>query len=153
MLEFRGLRGHRSRMKRFIAGVLTLVLAGPCVAEVPAYVQEATEARVAAPGVWHVTPRRVVWKSEGGLEGVENLLKPGLGQSVLGKPKPVCVMKSGGSVVLDFGVEMQGWIEVFTGVQKNKTPVCGCASGSRDPGDPGRAGSTGSAVLGIVPLQ
>ena len=114
---------HTPGMKRFVTGVLGLVAMGSCLAELPLFVREATGARGAAPGVWHVTPRRVVWKTADGLEGVENLLKPGLGQSVLGRPKPVCVLKTGAAVVLDFGVELQGGIEVFTGIQADKTPV------------------------------
>ena len=70
-----------------------------------------------------MTAKRLVMQSEAGVEGAENLLKPGLGQSVLGRPKPVCVMKSGGSIVLDFGVELQGGIEVFTGIMPSKEPV------------------------------
>lgn len=111
-------------MKRFFVGVVSGgCLLGAAVAELPEFVEEATGARAAGEGTWHVTPRRVVWSSEQGLEGVENLLQPGLGQAVLGRPRPVCVMKSGASVVLDFGVELQGGIEVFTGIQPDKAPV------------------------------
>lgn len=109
---------------KFTRCVLILLAFGQCLfGELPDFVQTATKARVAGEGTWHITPRRIVWKSEEGLSDPENLLVPGLGQAVLGRPRPVCVMKSGGAVVLDFGVEIQGGIEIFTGIQENQKPV------------------------------
>ena len=123
MLAISFLRFHSYGMKRFLSAVCAVLLPQGVMAELPDFVQKATEARAAGQGIWHITPRRVVWKSEAGLEGVENLLQPGPGQSVLGRPNPVCVLKSGGSVVLDFGVELQGGIEIFTGIQPDQVPV------------------------------
>lgn len=111
------------RMKGSLLGLLSLFLCQVTVVELPNFVKEFTKARKAKEGTWHITPRRIVWKSEGGLVDAENLLKEGQGQAVLGRPNPVTILKSGGSVVLDFGVELQGGIEVFTGIQENQTPV------------------------------
>lgn len=110
-------------MKGFLSVFWLGLLTQGVMAELPAFVQKATDARAFGEGIWHITPRRIVWKSEAGLEGVGNLLKAGPGQAVLGRPNPVCVLKSGGSVVLDFGVELQGGIEIFTGIQPDQVPV------------------------------
>ncbi len=68
-----------------------------------------------------IQPRRVVWKSEQGVTHSENLLKPKSGQAVLIEPVPPMVMKPGAGVVIDFGVEIAGSIELFTPMTKEKT--------------------------------
>ena len=80
MLAISFLRFHSYGMKGFLSAVCAVLLPQGVMAELPDFVQKATEARAAGQGIWHITPRRVVWKSEAGLEGVENLLIPGPGQ-------------------------------------------------------------------------
>ncbi len=67
-----------------------------------------------------IEPKRVVWKSEQGVTHSENLLKPHSGQAVLVEPVPPMVIKPGGAVVIDFGVEITGSIELFTPMTKGK---------------------------------
>jgi hypothetical protein len=67
-----------------------------------------------------VQPTRVVWGTAGGLENEENLLKPKSGQAVLVEPSPPLVMKPGAGIVIDFGVEITGSIELFTPMTESK---------------------------------
>ena len=67
-----------------------------------------------------IEPKRVVWKSEQGITHSENLLKPHSGQAVLSEPVPPMVIAPGGAVVIDFGVEITGSVELFTPMTKGK---------------------------------
>ena len=61
-----------------------------------------------------IQPTRVVWTSAQGVENSANLLKPHSGQAVLHEPVPPLVLKPGGALVLDFGTELAGSLELFT---------------------------------------
>jgi len=61
-----------------------------------------------------IQPTRVVWTSDQGVENPKNLLKPHSGQAVLSEPIPPLVLKPGGGLVLDFGREITGSVELFT---------------------------------------
>jgi len=61
-----------------------------------------------------VQPTRVVWTSDEGVFHAENLLKPRSGQAVLKETLPPLVVKPGKGLVIDFGVEIAGSIELFT---------------------------------------
>jgi hypothetical protein len=67
-----------------------------------------------------IPPVRIVWTSESGVENAGNLLKPKSGQVVLAEPVPPMVLKPGSGVILDFGVEISGNIELFTPQTKSK---------------------------------
>jgi alpha-L-rhamnosidase len=67
-----------------------------------------------------VQPTRVVWKSAEGVLNSENLLVPKSGQAVLVEPSPTLVMKPGAGIVLDFGIEITGSVELFTPMTKEK---------------------------------
>jgi hypothetical protein len=67
-----------------------------------------------------VAPKRVVWKSAAGVTHADNLLKPHSGQAVLVEPVPPMVIQPGAAVVIDFGVEITGSIELFTPMTKGK---------------------------------
>lgn len=72
-----------------------------------------------------IAPTRVVWSSEEGVLHAENLLKPNVGQSTLKATVPPTVLTAGtesGSVVLDFGTQISGYLEIFTPMTKDKTP-------------------------------
>jgi hypothetical protein len=61
-----------------------------------------------------IQPTRIVWSSAQGVENAANLLKPHSGQAVLSEPLPPLVLKPGGALVLDFGIEIAGSVELFT---------------------------------------
>jgi hypothetical protein len=75
-----------------------------------------------------IQPTRVVWTSEQGVENSANLLKPHSGQAVLSEPVPPAVIKPGGALVLDFGREIAGSVELFTpgSLDKNATVRIRC---------------------------
>lgn len=67
-----------------------------------------------------IPPTRIVWTSDTGVENAENLLKPKSGQVVLAEPVPPLVLKPGSGLILDFGIEISGNIELFTPQTKSK---------------------------------
>lgn len=67
-----------------------------------------------------VQPTRIVWKSEEGISNEQNLLQPHSGQAVLKEPRPPLLLKPGAGLVIDFGVEITGSIELFTTLAKSK---------------------------------
>ena len=77
-----------------------------------------------------IQPTRVVWTSEQGVENSANLLKPHSGQAVLSEPVPPLVIKPGGALVLDFGREIAGSVELFTPMTQARTPRSASASGN-----------------------
>ncbi|MHC4742314.1 MAG: alpha-L-rhamnosidase-related protein [Planctomycetota bacterium] len=74
----------------------------------------------------YVIPKRIVWES--GEDTVENpsaLLKKRTGQVTLKASEP-CILKSGqtgGGILLDFGVELQGGVQIMVWHTKNNKPV------------------------------
>ena len=70
----------------------------------------------------YIAPTRVLWKSDAGVHHAENLLAPKPGQSVLKEPQPPCVIDPKGALLLDFGVEIQGNIELFAPMLPDKEP-------------------------------
>lgn len=78
---------------------------------------------------YHVAPTRIVWQSASGVQHATNLLRASRGQSVLNDPVAPCVLRSTpeqpAGVVLDFGAELHGSIELFTPLtpEKNNPPV------------------------------
>jgi alpha-L-rhamnosidase len=95
----------------YLCATVLLVVAQPCLA-LPAAVAEI--AKKSALTSFVIQPKRVVWTSEAGVENSENLLKPHSGQAVLVEPVPPLVLKPGSSIVIDFGVEIVGSIDLFT---------------------------------------
>ena len=77
----------------------------------------------------YVTAERIVWKSTDSasfIRRAENLLKPGIGQSVLGSEN-VCRLISNDTerpaILLDFGKELQGGIQIITGQGPTQKPI------------------------------
>ena len=74
-----------------------------------------------------VPPARIVWKSEKGAVNTKSLLAKKSGQAVLTQPQPPCVLTATdgkpASVVIDFGVELAGYVEIFTPIVNSKTPA------------------------------
>ena len=75
---------------------------------------------------WFMPPTRIVWTSAAGTTHAQDLLGPKLGQAVLKNPQPSCVLAPatngapGGGILLDFGTELTGNIEIFTPITKDK---------------------------------
>ncbi|MDR0715068.1 MAG: alpha-L-rhamnosidase [Bacteroidales bacterium] len=78
----------------------------------------------------YITPQRIVWKYDGGgrlLKNPESLLTSGHnGQSVLANQPSFCMYSTGNefpSIVLDFGKEIQGGIQLVTTAEGRHDPV------------------------------
>jgi alpha-L-rhamnosidase len=69
---------------------------------------------------WIIQPKKIVWTSERGVENAANLLGPKSGQVVLSEPLPPLILQPGAAIILDFGVEITGNIELFTTQTKSK---------------------------------
>lgn len=67
-----------------------------------------------------VPPVKVVWKSANGVANEDHLLRPKSGQAVLEDPSPPLTLKPGAGIVIDFGVEITGSVELFTPMTKEK---------------------------------
>lgn len=77
----------------------------------------------------YLAPQRIVWKSEADgkyISGESNLLSKGTGQSELPLRK-LCVLTSDSvikpGIVLDFGKELHGGLQLVTGLMKTHDPV------------------------------
>ena len=87
----------------------------------------------AIPGVrspvvqFDVVPTRIVWQSEKGVANVESLLVTQAPQPLLAAPVPPCTLTAGDAdpagVLLDFGREIQGHVELYTPLAPTKDPV------------------------------
>ncbi len=75
---------------------------------------------------YFIAPVRVVWTSTTGVQNAANLLAPAPGQALLSQPLPPLILKAGrrpGGIVLDFGTELAGSIEIFTPMFHPKMPA------------------------------
>jgi hypothetical protein len=92
---------------------------------IPAEVQSRTESSPVRSTF--VEPVRVVWHSERGVTNASQLIKPGVGQSLLTSGGSGCTLTASSNgvvgVLLDFGVELQGYVEIFTPNEKNRPPA------------------------------
>lgn len=73
----------------------------------------------------YITPKRIVWQ-EGSITNEQQLLLPGTGQAELSS-KPLAILENKQSVttsiLLDFGREMQGGLQLITGIWKGNQPI------------------------------
>ncbi len=73
----------------------------------------------------YLSPVRIVWQ-QGDISGIDNLLRPGIGQSDLANQN-ICVLKNTGTqpsaFLLDFGKELQGGLQIVTGMPPSHTPI------------------------------
>jgi alpha-L-rhamnosidase len=76
---------------------------------------------------FRVAPTRIVWQSDEGVANAVSLLAPKPGQVVLSDPLPPCTLTAseGGAagILIDFGRELQGHVELFTPMAPSQTPV------------------------------
>ncbi len=99
-----------------LAAHATCSIAAPPVAEKRSPISE-----------FYVDPVRIVWRSDKGVGDTRTLLAPHPGQPVLEAPLPPCVIEataeSPGGLLLDFGREIQGHVQLFTPLAPDKEPV------------------------------
>lgn len=65
---------------------------------------------------YYLPPTRIVWASENGVQNADTLLKANRGQTTLNDFHPPVVLTPGedsGSIVLDFGTQVSGYLELF----------------------------------------
>ncbi|MCW1925724.1 hypothetical protein OKA05_24415 [Luteolibacter arcticus] len=67
-----------------------------------------------------VAPTRIAWKSESGVENPDNLFQPKSGQAMLTEVAPPLVLNPGAGIVIDFGAEISGSVELFTTMTQGK---------------------------------
>lgn len=74
-----------------------------------------------------IAPIRILWRSDTGVAHAERLLEKGAGQSNLTESAPPCTLTASSTgepagVLLDFGRELHGYVEVFTPLTKSTAP-------------------------------
>jgi len=76
---------------------------------------------------FRVAPTRILWQSDEGVANAVSLLAPKPGQVVLSDPLPPCTLTAseGGAagILIDFGRELQGHVELFTPMTPSQEPV------------------------------
>lgn len=104
-----------------------LVLPALCVAAAPVFPAGIAAKPEASPlSSWFVPPVRVLWTSPTGTAHAQDLLGPKLGQAVLKNPLPPTVLSPaingapGGGILLDFGIQLSGNVEIITPITKEK---------------------------------
>lgn len=110
-----------------LLALLVLAAAPVCAEESPRVLPEVVAKAEASPlRSFFLPPTRLVWKSEAGVANAEGLLAPKPGQAVLKEPQPPCVLTAikgqPAGVLLDFGTELHGFVELFTPLTPGKTP-------------------------------
>lgn len=107
--------------------LLGLTLAGLAAHPVPTQagtpppgLPESVRSRIEASPLqeFFLPPTRILWRSDRGVAHAEGLLSRKPGQAVLSEPTAPMELKSGpdapAGLLLDFGVEVQGFVEIFT---------------------------------------
>ncbi len=118
--------------KNLICTVLLLFgLTASVVAQLPPVfnASRAEEAQSTATIRRYLSPVKILWKTENADTNIINaqrLLQPGNGQADLAN-KNMCILKSGNGVhpalLLDFGKELHGGLQIVTGMYKSGKPV------------------------------
>lgn len=98
-----------------ISGVLLFAASAP--AQLPEQVARAEKSALSS---FFLPPVRVVWSSGEGVANADKLLEPKPGQAVLKDPAPPLVLKGKSGVILDFGVEITGDLELITPITESK---------------------------------
>jgi len=73
----------------------------------------------------YLTPERIVWTSGNGIENAASILRPGIGQVDLNRGKHLTLVSTKDSkpgIIIDFGKEIQGGIEIVTTIN-NPNPA------------------------------
>lgn len=125
---------NRDRLPRTTTSILAWLLlctvvpgarTAPLPPALPAEI--AAKAEVSPLKEYFLPPTRVLWKSEAGVTHDGNLLAPKPGQAVLSEPQPPMTLTAAtnapASILLDFGVEVQGFVELFTPMMPEQTKL------------------------------
>jgi hypothetical protein len=107
---------------------LSYLLALLCVGAANSRIEAAAPAAPAPErsplSTFFIAPTRVVWQSPAGTTNAASLLQPHAGQAVLREPQPPCVLAGSatvpGGVLLDFGRELHGYVELITPLTKDQ---------------------------------
>ena len=114
---------HHPLPPRFASSLCALVLGTTLVTHVHAAPPGVNAAERSPLSTFFVAPTRVVWQSGEGASNAASLLKPHAGQAVLKEPQPPCVLAgtttAPGGVLLDFGRELHGYVELITPLTKD----------------------------------
>jgi hypothetical protein len=76
---------------------------------------------------FNLPPTRIVWQSPAGVAHADRLLARGPGQSTLKETQPPATLTAispsePASILVDFGTELHGYVELFTPLTDDKTP-------------------------------
>ncbi len=96
---------------------LTVCLFATLPAQVPDLVAKSEKSALSS---FFLPPTRVVLASPDGVANADALLGPKPGQAVLKDPVPPLVLKGKAFVILDFGVEITGDLELITPITESK---------------------------------
>jgi alpha-L-rhamnosidase len=111
-------------MKRLLLGLCGAIALPLWVHALPPGLEPAEESPLKS---FYIAPTRIVWRSDAGVENAGSLLKPHAGQAVLKEPAEPCKLAASATtsagVLLDFGRELQGYVELFTPMTPDKDPV------------------------------
>ncbi len=119
-----------NRISRFFTAALVLSTLAPAMAQLPPVFtgKDASKVRSTSLTRKYLTAERVVWVSDPSgkqVQNVDNILKTGIGQADLNQGKYLTLISDSVSkpaLILDFGREIQGGIEIVTTIS-NKNPV------------------------------
>lgn len=117
-----------NNLSRFLTAAILLVTIIPAVAQLPPVFEgkDASKVRSTALTRKYLTAERIVWVSDPSGKQVlnaENILKPGIGQADLNSGKYLTLIsdkESKPGLILDFGREIQGGIEIVTTINNQK---------------------------------
>jgi hypothetical protein len=115
---------------RFLTAAIFVGLFAPAMAQLPSVfnAKDASLVRSTSLTRKYLTAKRIVWTSDPSgkqVQNAEKILKPGIGQADLNTGKYLTLVSDKGSkpgLILDFGREIQGGIEIVT-TTSNKNPV------------------------------
>ncbi len=116
------------RLSTLLALQSLIALAPQTRAQMPPVIPSDIAARAESSPLrqFFLPPLRLLWQSDSGVNNATNLLAPKPGQAVLSEPTPPCVLtttsNSAAGVLLDFGTELHGYVEIFTPLLSDKTP-------------------------------
>lgn len=114
---------HARQASVLFIGILSLSLGGCFSATVMASPPEVAVATTKSPlTTFVVQPQRIVWTSDGGVTYADHLLQPKNGQAVLVEPTQPVQLQPGSGLVIDFGKEITGSVELFTPMTPSKEP-------------------------------
>ncbi len=103
-----------------------LLLGGVAVSAAPLPPELVSRAVPAPISSSYLQPTRVVWQSTEGVENAAGLVEAKPGQALLKDLQPPCVLTPKGGqpagILLDFGVEIAGLIEIITPMAGDKAP-------------------------------